>query len=73
MAKKEKNGCKKVVYVLGSVAMLGVACIVLPKVSRSIANSAYKASVKKKNENDDDDWEPEIVKKANDKVVSNGL
>ena len=59
---------KKIVcYVLGSLVLFGIACFVIPKVSKIITNKMYNDSVKKKNENDDEDWGPELVKKTEDK------
>ena len=55
---------KKVIYyIIGSIALFTVACLVVPKVTRKITNKAYKASVKKQNAEDEDDWGPELVKK----------
>lgn len=41
-----------------------VAGLVIPKLTRKITNNLYKNSIKNKNENDEDDWGPEIVKKT---------
>lgn len=54
---------KILLYVIGSISILAVACFVIPKITKLITNKAYKRSVKKKNENEDDDWGPELVKK----------
>lgn len=55
---------KKVIYyIIGSIALFAIACLVVPKVTRKITNKAYKASVKKQNAEDEDDWGPELVKK----------
>lgn len=54
---------KILLYVIGSISLLAVACFVIPKIMKSITNKVYKNSVKKKNENDDDDWGPELCKK----------
>ena len=59
---------KKIIcYVLGSLVLFGIACFIIPKVTKSITNKMYKDSVKKKNEENDDDWGPELVKKTEDK------
>lgn len=59
---------KKIVwYVLGSLVLFGIACFIVPKVTKSITNTMYKNSVKKKNKVDDEDWGPELVKKTDDK------
>lgn len=54
---------KMIYYIIGSIVLFAAACLVIPKVSRKITNKAYKASVKKQNEEEDDDWGPELVKK----------
>lgn len=54
---------KILLYVISSISILAVACFVIPKITKLITNKAYKRSVKKKNENEDDDWGPELVKK----------
>lgn len=55
---------KKVIcYIIGSIVLFAVACLVIPKVTRKITNKAYKASVKKQNAEDEDDWGPEFIKK----------
>ena len=35
-------------------------------ITKAVTNKAYKESIKKKNENEDDDWGPELVKKNED-------
>ena len=57
---------KVLLYVIGSISIFVVACLVIPKMVRSVTNTAYKRSAKKRNENGDDDWEPELVKKNED-------
>lgn len=57
---------KVLLYVIGSISIFVVACLVIPKMVRSVTNKAYKRSAKKRNENGDDDWEPELVKKNED-------
>lgn len=55
-------------YIVGSLVVFGIACLVVPKITKCITNKMYKDSVKKKNEEDDDeDWGPELVKKTDDK------
>ena len=54
---------KVLLYVIGSISIFVVACLVIPKMVRSVTNKAYKRSAKKRNENGVDDWEPELVKK----------
>lgn len=58
---------KMVYYVLGSMVLFGIACFVIPKISKSITNKMYKYNVKIKNKNEDEDWGPELVKKTEDK------
>ena len=58
---------KILLYAIGNISLLVVACLVIPKITKSVTNKAYKNSVKKKNENDDDDWGPELVKKNDTK------
>ena len=58
---------KILLYAIGNISLLVVACLVIPKITKSIINKAYKNSGKKKNENDDDDWGPELVKKNDTK------
>lgn len=53
-------------YIVGSIIIFGVACLVVPRITKSLTNKMYKNSVKKKNENDDD-WGPELVKRTDDK------
>jgi hypothetical protein len=53
---------KKILYILGSVVLFVAACFVIPKVMRMITNKAYKECLK--TETDEDDWGPELVKKA---------
>ena len=50
-------------YAIGSIVLLVVACLVIPKMTKIITNKAYKNGVKKKNENYDDDWGPQLVRK----------
>ena len=54
---------KILLYVIGSISIFAVACFVIPKITKAVTNKAYKESIKKKNENEDDDWGPELVKK----------
>lgn len=51
-------------YVLGGLILFGIACFVIPKVTKKITNKMYKNSIKKKNK-EDDDWGPKLVKKMN--------
>lgn len=56
---------KFICYFVGSIALFAVACLVIPKITKTITNKAYKKSVEKKNVNsEDDDWGPELVKKT---------
>ena len=57
---------KILLYVIGSISIFAVACLVIPKITKAVTNKAYKESIKKKNENEDDDWGPELVKKNED-------
>ncbi len=50
-------------YAIGSIVLFVVACLVIPKMTKIITNKAYKNNVKKKNENYDDDWGPQLVRK----------
>lgn len=50
-------------YAIGSIMLFVVACLVIPKMTKIITNKAYKNNVKKKNENYDDDWGPQLVRK----------
>lgn len=54
---------KVLLYIVESIVLFAVACFVIPKVARLITNGAYKYSVKRRN-NDEEDWGPEIVKKS---------
>lgn len=56
---------KILLYVIGSILIFAVACFVIPKITKAVTNKAYKESIKKKNENEDD-WGPELVKKNED-------
>jgi hypothetical protein len=49
---------------VGSVILFSIACIIVPKASRMVTNKIYKAGVKKRIKDDNDDWGPEIVKKS---------
>ena len=56
---------KFICYFVGSIALFAVACLVIPKITKTITNKAYKKSVEQKNVNsEDDDWGPELVKKT---------
>lgn len=57
---------KILLYVIGSISIFAVAYFVIPKITKAVTNKAYKESIKKKNENEDDDWGPELVKKNED-------
>ena len=50
-------------YAIGSIVLFVVACLVIPKMTKIITNKAYKNNVKKKNENYDEDWGPQLVRK----------
>lgn len=52
-------------YLVGSIITLGISSLIIPKLSRKVANSIYKINVKKQNEKDND-WGPEIIKKNKD-------
>lgn len=56
---------KLIGYITGSIIIFGIACLIIPEISRKITNMIYKASLK--NDTDEDDWGPEIVKKTGDK------
>ena len=45
---------KILLYVIGSISIFAVACFVIPKITKAVTNKAYKESIKKKNENEDD-------------------
>ena len=49
----ERHGEKVLFYILGSIAILGTASFVIPKVTRKVVNSTYKAGMKRQNEKDD--------------------
>ena len=52
-------------YLVGSIITLGISSLIIPKLSRKVANSIYKINVKKQNEKDNN-WGPEIIKKNKD-------
>lgn len=52
-------------YPVGSIITLGISSLIIPKLSRKVANSIYKINVKKQNEKDNN-WGPEIIKKNKD-------
>ena len=39
---------KFICYFVGSIALFAVACLVIPKITKTITNKAYKKSVEKK-------------------------
>lgn len=65
--KKEHKKKKGILYVVGSVAVTAGMCLVMPKLIDKGAEYLYRkkqASRSESNENDDQDWGPDIVKKS---------
>lgn len=53
---------KKIIYyVIGSIVVFGLACMIVPKLSKKITNKVYRISLKKKTW--DETQGPELVKK----------
>ena len=59
LSKKQK---RKIIYVTGSIAAAAIALLLLPKVISAASAFAYKKLPRTRDEPDDDDWGPEIVK-----------
>lgn len=64
----EKKGSKvisTVCYVIGSIAALAAACVVISELMPHISGTINKAAARKANaKRDDDDWGPVIEKKV---------
>lgn len=52
---------KMVYYVIGSILVFGMACMIVPKLSKKITNKVYRISLKKRKS--EENWGPELVKK----------
>ncbi len=64
MKKKKEN---KAVYVIGSVALAVGAFFIIPKFVELVSSYVYEKQPRNITKQNDDEWGPEIIKKAEDK------
>lgn len=67
MSMKQSQKCKKrknVWRVIGGIVFTAGMCVIIPKFIEKGSDYLYKKSSHPVKKQDDDDWEPEIVKRS---------